>query len=100
MNNEGVFKTFLQVAVWMEVNRIQRRGGPTDLDWEWLESNKDRMAEQLGTYGDHLVHRCEGQPGKAGELAGLVARFLAISFFLPGGERRVTEFLNVDGSLW
>lgn len=73
-----VFGTFVQTFLPIRIAEYQRRGGPTDADFE-----------RIATYADEFASRADifmgqGKPGEAGALAGKILDAMAVLSFLPG----------------
>ena len=82
MKNDVILKDLMSVAVFLTIEQIRRRGGPSEEDMKKAQET----SAILGEHGDILS--CGG--GKKGEIADLfneVAHAISVLAFVPGGIR-------------
>lgn len=78
--NDKLLPEMMRMAVWLQIELLKQRGGPTDQDMKKAQETSD----MLGEHGDVLL--CGG--GKKGQCADLfnrTAHAIAVLSFVPGG---------------
>jgi hypothetical protein len=73
---------FVAVSVPLRMAALQKKGGPSDLDYELARSYSDDVA----SHGDDLIHRGD-KVGETARLANGLAHTIAVLAFQPGGVR-------------
>lgn len=77
---ENTFADFLRMFVPLEIMSLEERGGPSDVDWQWVRSEGESGLEKFD-----IVFRGSDTRGEVATIVGTVVRCVAILAFAPGG---------------
>jgi hypothetical protein len=80
--DKSLLSMFVAVSVPLRLAGLQKKGGPSDLDYELARG----FAEELAEHGDNLLYRGK-KSGETARLANGLAHAIAVFAFQPGGVR-------------
>lgn len=79
MNAADLLPEFIGTFVPLEIMRLEKRGGPTDQDWHWAESQVDFLGEKTDAlYGG-------AKKGEVAKVVSTMTRVVAVMAFAEGG---------------
>ena len=82
MKNDVILKDLMSVAVFLTIEQIRRRGGPSEADMKKAQETSNI----LGEHGDILLFG-GGKKGECADQFNRVAHAISVLAFVPGGIR-------------